>query len=62
MNTIARRRARIKKRKAQIEMEFQLSREIEKNRKLEEAINRLNRQLEEWRQQADDLGVRDESE
>ena len=62
MNTIARRRARIKKRKAQLEMEFQLSREIEKNRKLEEAINRLNRQLEEWRQQADDLGVRDESE
>ena len=62
MNTIARRRARIKKRKAQIEMEFQLSREIEKNRKLEEAINRLNRQLKEWRRQADDLGVRDESE
>ena len=43
-------------------MEFQLSREIEKNRKLEEAINRLNRQLKEWRRQADDLGVRDESE
>ena len=62
LNTIARRRARIKKRKAQIEMEFQLSREIEKNRKLEEAINRLNRQLKEWRRQADDLGVRDESE
>ena len=62
MNTIARRRARIKKRKAQLEMEFQLSREIEKNRKLEEAINRLNRQLKEWRRQADDLGVRDESE